>query len=311
MDGFFKNWGFKKREVTPGVPSSTNPVEPATTGGNWEANVIRPIGRNSLLVPAWCRGVSLIMQTMGQMVVQWQRMNGEGGNFIEDRYGLGRKLNYLLQVRPNPLMTASEMQEQIEFRKIYWGNAFVYIQRDYLGDPESLWLCTGGGYDPITDTYNLTYNGLNGPSINVNVPSRDVLHFKNVFLTEDMYMGIPMIWVAMNTLAIAATGGEQALQDMAKGGKMKLILGEQKNGSLPPIANGLFDKERMNNYAKEIQEKLYTNDVVSIRGLDKVQVISQTSQQLQLLESRGFEVAEIARILGIPRIMMMEEQGSN
>lgn len=311
MDGFFKNWGFKKREVAPGVPSSTNPVEPATTGGNWEANVIRPIGRNSLLVPAWCRGVSLIMQTMGQMVVQWQRMNGEGGNFIEDRYGLGRKLNYLLQVRPNPLMTASEMQEQIEFRKIYWGNAFVYIQRDYLGDPESLWLCTGGGYDPITDTYNLTYNGLNGPSINVNVPSRDVLHFKNVFLTEDMYMGIPMIWVAMNTLALAATGGEQTLQDLGKGGKMKLILGEQKNGSLPPIANGLFDKERMNNYAKEIQDKLYTNDVVSIRGLDKVQVISQTSQQLQLLENRGFEVAEIARILGIPRIMMMEEQGSN
>ena len=126
-----------------------------------------------------------------------------------------------------------------------------------------------------------------------------------------MYMGIPMIWVAMNTLALAATGSKQALTDMGKGGKMKLILGEQKNGSLPPIANGLFDKDRMANYAREIQEKLYTNDVVSIRGLDKVQVISQTNQQLQLLESRGFEVAEIARILGIPRIMMMEEQGSN
>ena len=311
MDGFFKNWGFKRREVTPGVPSSTNPVEPATTGGNWEANVIRPGGRKSLLVPAWCRGVSLIMQTMGQMVVQSQRMNGEGGNFIEDRYGYGKKLNYLLQIRPNPLMTASEMQEQIEFRKIYWGNAYVYIERNNYGDPEALWLCTNGSYDPITDRYNIVYNGLGGPQIKVEAESRDILHFKNVFLSEDMYIGIPMIWVAMNTLAIAATGGEQALQDMAKGGKMKLILGEQKNGSLPPIANGLFDKERMNNYAKEIQEKLYTNDVVSIRGLDKVQVISQTSQQLQLLESRGFEVAEIARILGIPRIMMMEEQGSN
>lgn len=310
MDGFFKNWGFKREAV----PASTAPAannEPATTGGNWEANIIRPSGRNSLLVPAWCRGVSLIMQTMGQMQIQWQKLNGEGGNFIEDRYGLGRKVNYLLQVRPNPLMTASEMQEQIEFRKIYWGNAYVYIERNNMGDPEAFWLCTSGAYDPINDTYNLVYNGTAGPKIHVNVPSKDCLHFKNVFLTDDMYSGIPMIWVAMNTLALAATGSKQALTDMGKGGKMKLILGEQRNGSLPPIANGLFDKDRMNSYAQEIQEKLYTNDVVSIRGLDKVQVISQTSQQLQLLESRGFEVAEIARILGIPRIMMMEEQGSN
>lgn len=309
MDGFFRFWGSKKREI--GVPSSTVvPAEPAATAGNWEANVVAPMGRRSLLVPAWCRGVSLIMQTMGQMQVQWQRMNGEGGNYIEDRYGFGRKINYLLQVRPNPLMTASEMQEQIEYRKIYWGNAFVYIERDDYDEPSAMWLCTDGGYDPVTDTYSLAYNGLKGPQIKVSVPSRNVLHFKNVFLTEDMYMGIPMIWVAMNALSIAATGNEQSLQDMAKGGKMKLILGEQKNGSLPPIANGLFDKERMNSYAREIQEKLYTNDVVSIRGLDKIQVVSQTSQQLQLLESRGFEVAEIARILGIPRIMMMEDGGN-
>lgn len=309
MDGFFRFWGAKKREV--GVPSSTVvSSEPAATAGNWEANVVAPMGRRSLLVPAWCRGVSLIMQTMGQMQVQWQRMNGEGGNFIEDRYGFGRKINYLLQVRPNPLMTASEMQEQIEYRKIYWGNAFVYIERDRYGDPEYLWLCTSGAYDPIMDSYNLVYNGQYGPNVKVSVPSGDVLHFKNVFLTEDMYMGIPMIWVAMNALSIAATGNEQSLQDMAKGGKMKLILGEETNGNITPIAKGLYNKEAMDRYAREIQEKMYTSDVVALRGLDKIQVVSQTSQQLQLLESRGFEVAEIARILGIPRIMMMEDGGN-
>lgn len=311
MDNFFKNW-FKRREMQPiGVPSSTNPPQqPVATGGNWEANVVRPFGRCSLLVPAWCRGVSLIMQTMGQMQVQWQKMNGAGGNYVEDRYGYGKRINYLLQVRPNPLMTASEMQEQIEYRKIYWGNAFVYIERDVFDNPEYLWLCTGGGYDPVTDTYSLVYNSQYGPRVRVEVPSRDVLHFKNVFLTDDMYMGIPMIWVATNALAIAATGGEQALQDTAKGGRMKLILGEGNTGSLSPISKGLFNKDAMDSYAREIQDKMYTSDVVALRGLDKIQVVSQTSQQLQLLESRGFEVAEIARILGIPRIMMMEDGGN-
>lgn len=300
---------------TPGVPSTTDPNapsnQPAASGGDWEANVVRPVGRKSLLVPAWCRGVSLIMQTMGQMKVQYQRKNVEGGNYIEDRYGAGRKLNYLLQIRPNPIMTASEMQEQIEFRKIYYGNAFVYIERDSFGDPRYLWLCTYGGYNPVKDTYSICYNGQYGPEMMAEVRARDVLHFKNVFLTDDMYLGIPMVWAAMNTLSIAATGGEQALQNMAKGGKMKLIIGEEKTGSQGLLNGGLYRKEEMTKYAKELQDALYHNDVVSLRGIDKVQVISQTAQQLQLLESRGFEVAEIARILGIPRIMMMEEQGSN
>ena len=105
---------FRKREAVPGVPSTTDPNDasnqPPKTA-NWEANVITPRGNKSLLVPAWYRGVSLIMQTMGQMVTQYQRQNKEGGNFIEDRWGTNRQLNYLLQVRPNPLMTASQLQE--------------------------------------------------------------------------------------------------------------------------------------------------------------------------------------------------------
>ena len=312
MDNFFRNWF--KREATPGVPATTNPNAPEnqqTGGGNWEAKVVRPNGRRSLLVPAWCRGVSLIMQTMGQMVTQYQKLNSEGGNFVEDRWGLGRKLNYLLQVRPNPLMTASEMQEQIEFRKIYWGNAFVYIERDGYGDPRYLWLCTGGGYNPIMDTYDVTYNDLRGPKIGMSVPSKDILHYKNVFLTEDMYMGIPMIWVAQNSLSIAATGNEQALQDMAKGGKMKMLLSQQSEAKQGLLGTGLYNKDAVKDYAKEVENDWQDQDVVILRGYEHAQIVSQTAQQLQLLESRGYEVSEIARILGIPRIMMMEEQGSN
>ena len=41
------------------------------------------------------------------------------------------------------------------------------------------------------------------------------------------------------------------------------------------------------------------------------QIISQTALQLQLLENRSFQVSDLARILGIPRIMMMEDSGSS
>ena len=306
----------QRRELTPqqtGVPVTTNPNDPSNQQtvktGNWEQNKVRPWGKSSLLVPAWCRGVSLIMQTMGQMVVQYQRLNQEGGNFVEDRYGDNRKLNYLLQVRPNPLMTASEMQEQIEFRKIYYGNAYVYIERNEYDDPIALWLCTGGGYNPLTDMYTLTYNGYRGPVVRMQTESRNVLHYKNVFLTDDMYMGIPMIDVAINALSIAATANDQTLTDIAKGGRFKILV--QEKDQVPVGTRGRATKEQLRKITQELGNDMYGGDAMWLNNVADAKIISQTASELKLLEEKGFEVKELARILGIPLIMMMEGEGGN
>ena len=305
-----------KREVASGPTgtiTTTDPNDPSNQppkSANWEANVVKPYGKQSLLVPAWYRGVSLIMQTMGQMVTQYQRLNKEGGNFIEDRWGDNRKLNYLLQVRPNPLMSASQMQEQIEYRKIYFGNAFVYIERDEYDDPKALWLCTGGGFNPIMNTYNLVYNSTNGPRMKVTARAKDVLHFKNVFLTDDYYMGIPTLDFAFKSLQIAATADEQALQDVAKGGRHKILLQEQtpqNNGG----TRGRQNPAELRKTAKRFGDDWAASDVVVLDNVVNPTLVSQTSQQLQLLEQRQFSVSELARLLGIPRIMMMEDAGSS
>ena len=310
MDNFFKFWG--RREAAPGVPSTTNPSDPSNQqpkGANWEANIVNPRGNKSLMVPAWYRGVSLRMQTMGQVQIQYQKINAEGGNFVEDRYGLGRKLNYLLQVRPNPMMTASQMQEQIEYRKIYHGNAYVFIERTEYGDVKNMWLATGGGYNPIMDTYTITYNDVDGPHIDIKVPARDVLHFKNVFMTGDYYMGLPTLQFAYKALQIAATADDQALQDVAKGGKHKILLKEEKN--TPQGTRGRNSPSELRKTAKTFENDWQGNDVVLLDNVLDPTIISQTAQQLQLLENRGFQVSDLARILGIPRIMMMEDAGSS
>ena len=302
---------FSKREAAtpvPGVPTTTAPTAPAAPkGGNWEANVVRPYGRSSLLVPTWTRCVTLIMQTMGQMVTQYQRMNGEGGNFVEDRYGKNGYLNYLLQVRPNPLMTASQLQEQIEYRKIYYGNAYVYIERGMDGYPVNLWLCTGGGYDPLSNRYNLVYNSDRGPRMMVECDSRDVLHFKNVFLTEDMYMGIPTIDYAFKALTIAATGDEQALQDMAKGGKHKVLIQEQKDATMG--TRGRANKQALKDMKEEFAKDWMSNDVAILDNVADAKIISQTAQQLQLLEQRGYSDEALCRLMGVPKIIAIVGDG--
>jgi HK97 family phage portal protein len=249
------------------------------------------------------------MQTMGQMRVQYQRMNGEGGNFIEDRYGDARRLNWLLQVKPNPLMTASQLQEQIEFRKIYYGNAYVHIERNGSGWPLALWLCTGGGYNPLTDTYQLTYNRKNHPAVFIEANSEDVLHFKNTFMTDDYFMGGPTIVYAMKTLSIAATADEQALKDMAKGGKHKVIIQEEKAPTMG--MKGRANRDELKKVKDQFAADWNQGDFILLDNVADTKIISQTAAELRLLENRGFEVNDIARILGIPRIMMMEDQGSS
>ena len=309
----------QRRELSPqqtGVPVTTDPNDPSNQpqkSADWESKVVNPYGRRSLLVPAWYRGVSLIMQTMGQMLTQYQRINKDGGNFAEDRWGPNGKLNYLLQVRPNPLMTASQLQEQIEYRKIYFGNAYVYIERDKYDDPDqpiALWLCTGGGFNPLTNKYSLVYNSTRGPRMKVETEARNVLHFKNVFLTDDYYMGIPTLDFAFKALQIAGTADEQALQDVAKGGRHKVLLQEQQapNGG---GTRGRANPNELRKTAKRFGEDWAAGDVVILDNVMNPQIISQTSQQLQLLEQRSFQVSDLARILGVPRIMMMEDAGSS
>jgi HK97 family phage portal protein len=310
MELFGSNiFSFRKREVAaPGVPASTAPAATQQPkGGNWEANVVRPYGRSSLLIPTWTRCVTLIMQTMGQMVTQYQRMNGEGGNFIEDRYGKNGYLNYLLQVRPNPMMTASQMQEQIEYRKIYFGNAYVYIERGADGYPVNLWLCTGGGYDPLSNTYNLVYNSDRGPRMKVECDARDVLHFKNTFLTDDYYMGIPTIDYAFKALTIAATGDEQALQDMAKGGKHKVLIQEQQSPTLG--TRGRANQQELRKMKDEFAQDWMSNDVAILDNVADAKVISQTAQQLQLLEQRGYSDEALCRLMGVPKIIAIVGDG--
>ena len=307
MDNWFRL--FQRREVA--QPSKAE--ESQKSGGNWQSNVVHPFGRGSLLIPTWNRCVSLLMQTMGQMVVQYQSKNRDGGNFIENTYGANGDLNYLLQRRPNPIMTASQMQEQIEFRKIYFGNAYVYIERRFGVDPIYMWLCTDATYDYMRNIYtSVKYSSDRGPIVRQNVPASDVLHFKNVYLSDDFYTGIPTLTYAFKALSIAATGDEQALQDMAKGGKMKLILSEDRPSSSPStIAGGTYNKKEVNSYADEIQQRLLSNDVVALQNLDKVQVISQTAQQLQLLEQRGYSDEAICRLMGVPKIMAMIGDGGS
>ena len=320
MDNIFANlFRYRqKREIMPtpasGVPTTSDEQGPKVTGGSFSERIVFARSpQMALTVSAVYRAVELRAKTIGVMPVQYQKRDAAGGNFVTDMRGLGKRINYLLQEEPNPIMTAGSMWELVTINRLLYGNGFVYIERDPMGFPMHLWLVREGGYNLVDGTYNISYLGANGYVFKVNVPREDVLHFPNTFRMQNGFWGVATLQYAIDTLSLNKTLKQQALETAAKGGRVKLLIGEEKPTSgQGTLAFGMFNKDQMNEYARELQQKMYAGqDILAIRGLDKVTNISMTSAEMQAVEQVGMTDDDTARFFGTPRPLLMLDTNSH
>ena len=318
MDNFMVKL-FQRREATPApisaIPATTDPKalgNQTLGGGSFEENIVYARSpQTALTVSAVHRAVELRMKTEMQFQPQYQRLNVAGGNFTQDNYGYGRHINYLLQVQPNPTTTASHFFEQLTYHRLMLGNGIAWIERDEWGDILHFWLCTSASYNHATGTYQLQYESETGPRFVNNVERDDVIHLPNTFKTPDGLWGIPTLKYALDTLSLVKTEQQQALESAAKGGRVKLLIGEQTQGSVSPIAAGRFDPQEAKKYAKEINRDIYSQDVVALQNLDKVQQISMSAQEMQMVELLNMGVDDVARFWGVPRPLLMADTNSH
>ena len=320
MDNIFANlFRYRKREVIPGVPVTTDPNhvsnQTQVASGDYQERIAYVRGpEQALVVASVYRAVNLRADTMSVMPVQYREKDFEKGNFTVKNKGLSKRLNYLLQVEPNPIMSAPDMWRLVEINRLFYGNAFIYIERDEFDLPLRLWLVRSGGYNIATGDYSaITYLTDYGYVSKVNVPRRDVMHFANTFRYQNGIWGIPTLTYAIESLTLNRTIRSQAMETAAKGGRVKLIIGEQPPASgYSPISQGYFDKREMDDYAKELQRKMYSgHDILAIRGLDKVQNISMTSAEMQMYEQMGATNDDTARFFGVPRPLLMLDTNSH
>jgi HK97 family phage portal protein len=292
---------------------SSNGKKQSTKGGSFEERIVSARNpQTALTVPAVYRATELRAKTIGQMPVQYQQKDNEKGNFLPWMYGLGKRMNYLLQEEPNPLMSGPALWEQVTINRLMWGNGFVYIERDVFGDPVHLWLAECGGFDWGNNTYNITYMTNYGPMMKVNVKPQDIMHFPNTFRFDDGIWGKSTLRYAAETLSLIKTEKAQSLETAAKGSRVKLIIGEEKPASTQgTLASGLLSKDAMNDYADEINDRIYQKDVVAMRGLDKIQNISMSAQDMQLIEQLNLGLDDVARFWAVPRPLLMLDTNSH
>ena len=313
MDNFFAHM-FRRDTPVPDslTPEKTADQPPQARSGNYGKRIVSVRGQKAALsIAAFHRALEIRATTMGQLIMEYQRRSAVGGNFVPFLHGPAAKLNWLLQVRPNPLMSATVLMQQAEIERVMRGNAYIYIERDpSTGEVKQLWLAQSGGYDHATDTYALSYNVPGGVANVTAAPASDVIHIPNTFRLPGGLQGIPTLVYAERTLSIAATNDVETLNNASKGGKMKILLQEDKEKGFG--VGGRAKASEIRKAARTLQDDLdQGDDVISVNNVLQASVISQNAEQMQLIEQRGFSVAEIARLMGVPKPLLMDDSNSS
>ena len=312
-------FGMQRREAA-GVPSSTadNGGTQASkaagvSGGSYAENIVYARSPQvALTVSAVHRAVELRAKTLAMMLLQYQTKNKLGGNFEQDTSRYGSNLNWLLQVEPNPIMTASSLIATMVIDRLNRGNGLIYIERDNFGDVVHFWRANYGGYNALNGTYTLTYLTDKGLRSLVNVPAEDVLHLPNTYREVDGVVGISTIRHAFDTLSLIKTQKAQALDTAAKGGRVKGFISEEAPAAASgSFAAGRYAKKTSDEYAKEISEKVYQQDIVALRGLEKFTSISMSSADMELVSQLNLGLDDVARFWATPRPLLMLDTNSH
>lgn len=303
-----------QRREQAAAPATTETGKQAATAGvhgaSYEANIVYARSPQvALSVSAVHRAVELRAKTLAMMLLQYQTKDKIGGNFQQDTSRYGNGLNWLLQVEPNPIMTAASLIEQVIIDRLNRGNGLIYIERDYDGDVVALWRAQYGGYNALNGTYTLTYLTDKGLRSLVNVPAEDVIHLPNTYREVDGVVGISTIRHAYDTLSLIKTQKAQALDTAAKGGRVKGFISEDKGPG--QLGIGSFNKQTSNDYAKEISDKIYEQDIVSLRGLEKFTSISMSAQDMELVAQLNLGLDDVARFWATPRPLLMLDTNSH
>ncbi len=293
-----------------GTQATTESKTSGVHGASYEANIVYARSPQvALSVSAVHRAVELRAKTLAMMLLQYQTKDKIGGNFQQDTSRYGSGLNWLLQVEPNPIMTAASLIEQVIIDRLNRGNGLIYIERDFGGDVVALWRAQYGGYNAINGTYTLTYLTDKGLRSLVNVPKEDVIHLPNTYREVDGVVGISTIRHAYDTLSLIKTQKAQALDTAAKGGRVKGFISEDKQPG--QLGLGMYNKNTSNDYAKEISDKIYQQDIVSLRGLEKFTSISMSAQDMELVEQLNLGLDDVARFWATPRPLLMLDTNSH
>lgn len=253
----------------------------------------------SMKVAAFYRGVTYISTQIAKL--PWE-VKDQKNDIIKD------DISRLLNLRPNPEMGSFSFRLCMISNAIIYGNAYAEIERDMTGRAKAIWPIDSRACElyRIPDTGELVYRVIAGsnqfPGQDVFLPFNDVFHIKNLH-TKDGLNGQGIVAYAIDILGISLGADRMAGNLFANGGIPSGVISLE--GKLSPEAY-----ERLKISWKEKHGGKQSGGVALLEEGAKFSPITMAPDVLQFLESRKFNVVEIARFLGVPPTKLYDTASS-
>lgn len=235
------------------------------------------------------RAVELISDSIAMLPIYTMFEDKDG---FKTRYN-EHSTNKLLNEQPNKLMTRYQFIKLLMIDVMLRGNGFAYIKRDEMGNATELVYLRS---DTVTIDYNELTRELKYRCNTVTgiIEPCNMIHL--VKYSNDGINGISILQNAKNTLALTNDTEKQASNFFRSGCALAGVL---------TVQGQLQDKQK--EQIRSSWNSAYNSDgsgLAVLQGNMSYQPISINATDAQLLESRLFNVSDIARFFSISPVLL-------
>ena len=249
----------------------------------------------ALLLSAVYRCVECISDTVAQLPLKLYSIDAKGYK-VEDT---GNELYDILTKQPNEKMTAFAMIKAAVISTVLTGNGYILIRREGKKVKDLLYI-PSGLVNIIESPEKVEYQVTGYKQL---VPASDMIHLKNISL--DGVRGVSTLQYARITLGIASASENTANNFFKSGGAISGIL------STPNPLSSKQKEDARQSWAAAYGSNNDKNGIAVLDGNWSFQELSISPADAQLLESRKFNVIDIARFFGVPPTKLFDNVGVN
>ena len=292
---------FKARDK----PSNSTPGRSyAFFMGNTTAG--KPVNeRSAMQMTAVYSCVRILSEAVAGLPLHLYQYTDDGGK----EKAINHPLYHLLHDEPNPEMSSFVFRETLMTHLLLWGNAYAQVIRNGKGDVIALYplMPNRMSVDRNSDgqlyyTYHRTSDDaptLEGSSVVLS--SADVLHIPG--LGFDGLVGYSPIAMAKNAIGLAIATEEYGAKFFANGATP---------GGILEHPSTIKNPERVReSWSRAFGGSSNSNKVAVLEEGMKYTPISISPEQAQFLETRKFQINEIARIFRVPPHMVGDLEKSS
>ncbi|NLB17675.1 MAG: phage portal protein, partial [Syntrophomonadaceae bacterium] len=249
--------------------------------------------------------VRILAEAVAGLPLHLHRYTDNGGK----EKAHSHSLYFLLHDEPNPEMSSFVFRETLMTHLLLWGNAYAQIIRNGKGEVIALYPLMPNRMRVDRDTmgnlyYSYTRYSDEAPTLNgitVTLRPSDVLHIPG--LGFDGLVGYSPIAMAKNAIGLAMATEEYGAKFFANGAAPGGVLEHPGTIKYPQKLKGSWNMA--------YQGSSNAHQVAVLEEGMKYQPIGISPEQAQFLETRKFQINEIARIFRVPPHMVGDLEKSS